>query len=76
MMIDIAKYEINLQKLFELSEEKRKIVLDLINDYKNLSFDSQANIATTRFFEMLGNTLISNEYLVTVRERKLNEVLE
>ena len=41
-----------------------------------IDLDSQANIATTRFFEMLGNTLISNEYLVTVRERKLNEVLE
>lgn len=76
MMIDIAKYEINLQKLFELSEEKRKIVLDLINDYKNLSFDSQMNINSAKFFEMLGNTLINNEYLVTVRERKLNEVLE
>ncbi len=75
-MIDISKYEINIEKLFGLTEEKRKIVLDFINDYKHLSFDSQANIATTRFFEMLGNTLISNEYLVTVRERKLNEVLE
>lgn len=76
MMIDIAKYEINLEKLFGLTEEKRKIVLDLIGDYKHLSFDSQANIATNKFFEMLGNTLINNEYLVTVRERKLNEVLE
>lgn len=75
-MNDISKYEINLEKLFGLTEEKRKIVLDLISDYKHLSFDSQSSTASTKFFEMLGNTLINNEYLVTVRERKLNEVLE
>ena len=75
-MIDISKYEINLGKIFSLKEEERKIILDLIHDYRQLSFDAHSFTTSSKFLELLGNTLINNEYLVTVRERKLNEVLK
>ena len=77
-MCDLSKYEVNLKKLLELKEGERVVVIDMINDMRS----NHVEWAHSHFKEnaqirdMLFNTLYSNDYLTTVRERKLNDVLD
>jgi hypothetical protein len=67
------KFQINLDKLMELKDESsgysnKQLVMELLGMYFSGSMTSEKS-------EIIKNTLISNNYLITKREDSLNKVM-
>jgi len=78
-MCDLSKYEVNLKKVLELNADERAVILDMIADMRSNHLEFAHNRTmkeNAQIRDMLFNTLYSNDYLTTVRERKLNDVLD
>lgn len=77
-MCDLSKYEVNIKKIMELNDIDRVVILDMIHDMKSNHVDYAHNHTkeNAQIRDMLFNTLVSNDYLTTMRERKLNDVLD
>lgn len=80
---EMFKMQLNLDKIFKLPIEDKRIILDLydklINSFVSPGFASFP--AGGMQFDMISanvmfNTLTENGYLVTRREKNLDEVLE
>lgn len=73
--------ELNLEKIFKLSSQDKAIVMSLFNELmdcfygdKGMNFPDGIKVDFIRA-NVIYNTLINNDYLVTKRESNLDKVL-
>jgi len=73
--------ELNLEKIFKLSSQDKAIVMSLFNELmdcfygdKGMNFPGGIKVDFIRA-NVIYNTLINNDYLVTKRESNLDKVL-
>jgi hypothetical protein len=71
MTLDITKYHLNLTKVFMLEKRQQKIVMLLFDDML-IRFQNQDFLGTA----IIAQSLISEGFLVSDRDRKITSVLE
>ena len=77
-----GKYELNLQKIFKLSDSERNFIIMMFSELmdcfygeKGLSLPGGAKIDFIKA-SILYNTLSNEGYLVTKREKNINNILD
>jgi hypothetical protein len=83
---EIKRYQLNLDLIFKLPKDDKKMVMNLFDDLQSsllrvqgnsntfgLSYDNQQ--VTDLLIEVLFNSLKDNKYLVTRREENLEKIL-
>ena len=83
--MDIDKWEFNLTKLSQTKRAEREMVVDMFNEMLimyNSSYDrgvAKSRVPDTSRYKtamMMFNTLLSNGWLISKREKTLGEVLD
>lgn len=76
-----GRYELNLQKIFKLSDSERNLIITMFNELmdcfgeKGLSLPGGMKIDFIKA-SILYNTLNNEGYLVTKREKNINNILD
>ena len=80
---EILNRELNLDKIFSLDESKRELIIKLYDDLLNGFYNDKNGMSMPGGIQInylrvssIFNTLINNEYLVTRREKNINDILE
>ena len=78
----ISKRQLNLDKIFKLNTDDKKIIMDLFNDLLN-SVNGTTGILMTGGMKVdysraciIYTTLVNEDYLVTRRELNLEKILD
>ncbi len=72
----LALMQLNLDKIFKLDGSQREVILSLFDTLMNLFRMNDGFSPDLVRITMLYNTLVDNDYLVTRRERNIDNILD
>jgi hypothetical protein len=77
-----GKYELDLKKILKLSESERNLIISMFSELMDCFYGERGNSLPGGVkidlikASILYNTLLSEEYLITKREKNINNILD